>query len=96
MLSYYVWWACKAEQIICHILKINRQEAQITSLQNQNKQLTSLPDSKALVNAISQAVTTSLKLSSQPTNKSGAASNGTGFGSKPYLRKPRIPVGTRC
>ena len=44
--------------------KINWQEAQITSLQNQNKQLQGLLVPKLLVNAISQEVTTSLKLGS--------------------------------
>ena len=67
--------------------KINRQEAQISSLQVQNLQLKGLLDYKALVNTISQAVTTSLKLSSQPANKGGAGTNGTGFVSKPYLGK---------
>ena len=42
-----------------------------------------------LVDAISQAVTTSLKLNSQPTNKGGAGINGTRFVSKPYLGKPQ-------
>ena len=69
--------------------KINWQEVQITSLQNQNKQLQGLLDSKQLVNVISQAVTTGLKLCSQPPNKGGANSNGTGFVSKPYLGKSR-------
>ena len=73
-----------------HQNKINRQEAQITSLQNQNKQLQGLLDTKLLVNAISQAVTTSLKLGSQPINKGGADSNGTRFVSKPHLGKPRL------
>ena len=42
-----------------------------------------------LVNAISQAVTTGLKLISQPTYKGGAGTNGTEFASKPYLGKPQ-------
>ena len=70
--------------------KINQQEAQIMSLQNQNKQLQGLLDPKLLVNAISQAVTTGLKLGSQLTNKGDADSNGTGFVSKPYLGNPRL------
>ena len=68
---------------------INKQEAQISSLQDKNKQLKGLQDLKVLVDAISQAVTTSLKISSQLMDKSHATSNGTGFVSKPYLRKPR-------
>ena len=70
--------------------KISQQEAQINGLHEQNKQLKELLDSKALVNAISQAVTTGLNLNSQLTSKSGAASNRTGFVSKPYLGKPRL------
>ena len=65
------------------------QEAQIKSLQTQKKQLQGLLDPKWLVNAISQAVTTSLKLGSQPTNKGGIDAKGAGFISKPYLGKPR-------
>ena len=42
--------------------KINMQEAQIKSLQTQSKQLQGLFDPKLLVNVISHAVTTSLKL----------------------------------
>ena len=42
--------------------KINMQEAQIRSMQTQNQQLQGLLDPKLLVSAISQAVTTSLKL----------------------------------
>ena len=45
--------------------KINMQEAQIKSLQTQNQQLQGLLDPKSLVNAISQAVTTSLKMELQ-------------------------------
>ena len=45
------------------------QEAQIKSLQAQNQQLQGLLDPKLLVNAISQAVTTSLKMGLQLTNK---------------------------
>ena len=69
--------------------KINKQEAHIKSLQSQNQQLQSLLDPKLLVNAVSQAVATSLKLGSQPTHKGGTTSNGTGFVSKPYLGKLR-------
>ena len=56
--------------------KINKQEAQIKSLQNQNQQLQSLLGPKVLVNAVSQAVTTSLKLGSQLTHKGGTNSLG--------------------
>ena len=48
-----------------------------------------LLDPKSLVSVISQAVTTSLKLGSQPTMKGGVDAKGTGFVSKPYLGKPR-------
>ena len=65
------------------------QEAQIKSLQTQNQQLQGLLDPKLLVNAISQAVTTSLKMESEPTNEGGADATGAGFSSKPYLGKPR-------
>ena len=41
--------------------KINKQEAQVSCLQDQNKQLKDLLDSKVLVNVITQAVTTGLK-----------------------------------
>ena len=68
--------------------KINKQEAQINSLQNQNNQLRGLLDSELLVNAISLAVTTSLKVNSQPMSKGGAGTNGTRYVSKPYLGKP--------
>ena len=65
------------------------QEAHIKSLQNQNKQLQGLIDPKSLVNAISQAVTTSLKMGSQPTVKGEVENKGAGFSSKPYLGKSR-------
>ena len=70
--------------------KINMQEAQIKSLQTQNQQLQGLLDPKLLVSTISQAMTTSLKLGSQPTGKGEINTDkGTGFISKPYLGKPR-------
>ena len=72
-----------------HQNKVNQQEAKIKSLQNQNQQLQGLLDPKSLVNVISQAVATGLKLGSQLTSKGGADSKGTGFVSKPYLGKPR-------
>ena len=65
------------------------QEAHIKSLQNQNKQLQGLIDPKSLVNTISQAVTTSLKIGSQPTVKGEVENKGTGISSKPYIGKPR-------
>ena len=66
------------------------QEAQIKSLHTQNKQLQGLLDQKLLVNVISQAVTTSLKLGSELTSKGGIdADKGAGFITKPYLGKPR-------
>ena len=69
--------------------KINQQEAQIKSLQTQTQQLQGLLDPKSLVSAISQAVSTSLKLGLQPNTKGGTDAKGTGFVSKPYLGKPR-------
>ena len=71
-----------------HQNKINGQEAQIIILQSQNTKLKGLLDCKLLVNVISQAVTTSLKVNSQPMSKGGAGANGTGYISKPYLGKP--------
>ena len=68
---------------------INRQEAQIKSLQTQNQQLQCLLDPKSLASVISQAVSTSLKLGLQPNTKGGIDAKGTGFVSKPYLGKPR-------
>ena len=65
------------------------QEAQIKSLQTQTKQLKGLLDPNLLVNAISQAVTTSLKVGLQLTSKGGMDAKGAGFTSKPYLGKPR-------
>ena len=65
------------------------QEAWIKSLQTQNQQLQGLLDPKWPVNAISQAVTTSLKMGLQPTNKGGIDTKGAGFSSKPYLGKAR-------
>ena len=65
------------------------QEAHIKSLQNQNKQLQGLFDLKLLVNAISQAATTSLKMGLQLTGKGEVESKGAGFNSRPYLGKPR-------
>ena len=60
-----------------HKNKIYKQEAQINSLQNQNDQLRGLLHPKLLVNIINQAVTTSLKVNSQPASKGGARTNGT-------------------
>ena len=73
-----------------HQNKITRQEAQISSLQDQNSQLKGLLDSKALVDAINQTVLTILKLSSQPTSKGGAGTSGTRFVSKSYLGKCQL------
>ena len=72
-----------------HQSKINQQDAQIKSLQNQNQQLQGLLDPELLVNAINQAVATGLKLGLQLTTKGGVDSKGTGFVSKPYLGKLR-------
>ena len=72
-----------------HQTKSTGRRHRLQTYRIRNKQLTSLLDSKALVNASSQAVTTNLTLSTQPINKGSADSNGTGFVSKPYLRKPR-------
>ena len=65
------------------------QGAHIKSLLNQNKQLQGLLDPKLLVNAISQAVTTSLKMGLQPTGKGEVENKGADFNSRPYLGKPR-------
>ena len=65
------------------------QEAQIKSLQTQNHQLQGLLDPKSLAKAISQAVTTSLKMGSQVTNKGGIDAKDADFICKPYLGKPR-------
>ena len=48
--------------------KINKQEAQLSSLQNQNNQLKGFLDPKLLVDAISQPVTTGLRITS-PVDK---------------------------
>ena len=58
-------------------------------LQNQHNQLRGLLDPMLLVDAISQAVTTSLKVSSQLLDKGSTGNNGTGYISKPYLGKPQ-------
>ena len=71
-----------------HQNKINKQEAQINSLQNQNEQCRGLLDPKLLVDAISQTVTTSLKVNSLPVKKGGAGTNGPGYISTPYSGKP--------
>ena len=68
---------------------INQQDAQIKSPQTQTKHLQGLLDPKSLVSAISQAMSTSLKLGSQLNVKGGVDVKGTGFISKPYLGKPR-------
>ena len=65
------------------------QEVQIKSLQTQNQQLQGHLEPKLLVNAISQAVTTSMKMGSQRAVKGGMGNKGAGFSSKPYLGKPR-------
>ena len=65
--------------------KINKQVAQINSLQNQNEQLRGLLNPKLLVDSISHAVTTSLKVNSQPMTKGGSGNNGNGYVIWPYL-----------
>ena len=71
-----------------HKNNIDKQEAQINSLQSQNKQLRGLLDPQLLVYTFSQTVTTSLKVTSQLGNKGGAGNNGTRYISRPYLGKP--------
>ena len=72
-----------------HQNMIDKQKAQINSLQkNQNKQLRGLLDPKLLVNAISHAVTTSLKVNFQPQSKGATGNDGIGYVRKPYLGKP--------
>ena len=66
-----------------HQNKINKQEAQINSLQNQNEQLRGLLDPMLLVSAISQSVTTSLKMNSQPVSKGGVGTDGPGMSVNP-------------
>ena len=70
--------------------KINKQDPQISCLQNQNEQKRGLLDPILLVDAIIQAVTTSLKVNSQPVNKDSSGNNGTRYISRPYLGKPGL------
>ena len=64
--------------------KINQQASQISSLEAQNKKLGQLLEPKFLVETITQAVASSLKMS-KTTNPDSSPS---GFISKPYLGKP--------
>ena len=64
--------------------KINQQASQISSLEAQNKKLGQLLELKFLVEIITQAVASSLKVG-KTTNSDGSSS---GFVSKPYLGRP--------
>ena len=59
----------------------------MNSLQNQNTQIKCLLSPNLLVDGISLAVTTSLKMNSLPISKGGVGTTGTGYVVKPYLRK---------
>ena len=58
--------------------KIYKQEVKIRSLQTQIEQLRGLLDPTFLVDALSQAVTTSLRVNSQPVTKGGLWENRLG------------------
>ena len=64
--------------------KINQQASHISSLEAQNKKLGQLLEPKFLVETITQAVASSLKMD-KTTNPDSSPS---GFISKPYLGKP--------
>ena len=64
--------------------KINQQASQISSLETQNKKLSQLLKPKFLVETITQAVVSSLKMGK--TTKPD--SSPSGYNSKPYLGKP--------
>ena len=64
--------------------KINQQASHIHSLEAQNKKLEQLPEPKFLVETITQAVASSLKM--DKTTKLDSSTSG--FTSKPYLGKP--------
>ena len=64
--------------------KIDQQASHISSLEAQNKKLGQLLESKFLVETITQAVASSLKMD----KTSNPDSSPTGFISKPYLGKP--------
>ena len=64
--------------------KINQQASQISSLEAQNKKLGQLLEPKFLVETITQAVASSLKMG-KTTNPDSSPS---GFISKPYLGRP--------
>ena len=64
--------------------KINQQASQISSLEAQNKKLSQLFEPKFLVDTITQAVASSLKMGK--TTKPDSSPNG--YNIKPYLGKP--------
>ena len=70
-----------------HQNKVNGKQAKLSSLKAQNEKLRKLLDLKLFVDAITEAVTDSLKVISQPTSKCGSAENSTGYVSKHFLRK---------
>ena len=67
--------------------KINQQASQISSLEAQNRKLSQLLEPKFLVEIITQAVVSSLKMgrNTKPDNSPG------GYNGKPYLEKPCPP-----
>ena len=73
--------------------KINQQASQINSLEAQNKKLGLLLEPKFLVETITQAVASSLKM--DKTTKLDSSTSG--FTSKPYLGKAMsITISPRC
>ena len=64
--------------------KINQQASQISSLEAQNKKLGQLLEPKCLVETITQAVASSLKMDKDTKLDSSPG----GYNSKPYLGKP--------
>ena len=64
--------------------KINQQASQISSLEAQNRKLSQLLEPKFLVETITQAVASSLKMGGNTKPKNSPS----GYNSKPYLGKP--------
>ena len=67
---------------------INKQDTQINSLGAQNEELRRLLDSKIFVDAISQVVASSMKLTSLPATICDMQENQFVYISKSYLGKP--------
>ena len=65
-------------------------------MQTKNKQLRGFLDPKLLIDTISQAVTTILKVNSQPMTKGEPGNSGTRYIIKPHLGEaPAIQTATR-